>query len=278
VDCECATGPIIGHASIGDSRKRQLMLSSYTCADGQRYGISWPGWVMSGTVIASGQVQGLHDQDFIHNGKKLINPLDSPVRVLQLGGDICCLEHLGMVYNKFSYDEHGQRLEDIQRTDKQNWASAQRICQQKVRNCLRQLRISSGHHGERTLGSETYLGICANYVDIFISAKLLLYRRVVLATKVSFFFRLWRLWLKHGNHTVGGNTKSLTQAASFVSQQCFLDVQMSCHFVVLLIKMFRDFYLALEVSLHLTGSDSCEIFFSRIGGMQEWREHIIFTN
>jgi hypothetical protein len=89
------------------------MLSSYTCADGQRYGISWPGWVMSGTVIANGQVQGLHDQDFIHNGKKLINPLDSPVRVLQLGGDICCLEHLGMVYNKFSYDEHGLRPKDI---------------------------------------------------------------------------------------------------------------------------------------------------------------------
>jgi hypothetical protein len=146
--------------------------------------------------------------------------------------------------------------------------SAQRICQQKVRNCLRQLRISSGHHGERTLGSETYLGICADYVDIFLFAKLSLYYRVVLAAKVLFFFRLWRLWLKHGDHTVGGNTKSLTQAKSFVSQQCFLDVQMSCHFVVLLIKMFRDFYLALEVPLHLTGSDSCEKIFSRIGGMQ----------
>jgi hypothetical protein len=63
-------------------------------------------------------------------------------------------------------------------------------------------------------------------------------------------------------------TQSLTQAESFVSQQCFLDVQMSYHFVVLLIKMFRDFYPALEVPLHLTRSDSCEIFFSRIGGMQ----------
>jgi hypothetical protein len=54
VDCECAIGPIIGHASDGDSRKQQLMLSSHTCADGQRYGISWPGWVMSGIVTASG--------------------------------------------------------------------------------------------------------------------------------------------------------------------------------------------------------------------------------
>jgi hypothetical protein len=39
----------------------------------------------------------------------------------------------------------------------------------------------------------------------------------------------------HGDHTVGGNTKSLTQAESFVSQQCFLDVQITYHFVVLVI-------------------------------------------
>jgi hypothetical protein len=36
VDYECAIGPIIGHASNGDSRRRQLMLNSYTCADGQK--------------------------------------------------------------------------------------------------------------------------------------------------------------------------------------------------------------------------------------------------
>ena len=43
---------------------------------------------------------------------------------------------------------------------------------------------------------------------------------------------------------------------------------MSCHFVVLLICHFRDRYLHLRVLLHLTGSDACEIFFSKIGGME----------
>jgi hypothetical protein len=42
---------------------------------------------------------------------------------------------------------------------------------------------------------------------------------------------------------------------------------MSCHFVVLLISHFRDTYPHLPVPLHLTGSDSCEIFFSKIGRM-----------
>jgi hypothetical protein len=68
-------------------------------------------------------------------------------------------------------------------------------------------------------------------------------------------------------HRGGRNTKSLTQTKSFISQQCFLDVQMSCHFVVLLIKMFRDHFSTLSVPLHLTGFDSCEIFFSRVCGM-----------
>ena len=61
MDCECAIGPIIGHTSDGDLRKWYLMLSSYICAYGQSYGISLLGWVMSGTVTASGQVQGLHN-------------------------------------------------------------------------------------------------------------------------------------------------------------------------------------------------------------------------
>ena len=37
--------------------------------------------------------------------------------------------------------------------------------------------------------------------------------------------------------------------------------------VILLICHFRDRFPNLPVPLHLTGSDSCEIFFSQIGGM-----------
>ena len=54
----------------------------------------------------------------------------------------------------------------------------------------------------------------------------------------------------------------------FVSNQCYLDVQLSCHFVVLLIRYFRDAFSHLPVPFHLTGSHSCEFFFSKVGGMQ----------
>jgi hypothetical protein len=267
VECASVVGPIIGHASDGDSRRRQLMLRDYTSKSGPRFAIPWVGWMLSASSMDGTTVTGLHDQDFIHNGKKLINPLDSPVRVLQLGLDVCALEHIGLVYHRFSYDDHGLALEDIQRSDRQNWASAQRLCSAKTRHCLRELREAQDVHRERTLGTEMYLQICADYIDIFLSTKLDLQSRIVLAGKVSFFFRIWRLWLQFGDHSLGGNTRKLTLSESFVSMQCFFDVQISCHFVVLLICHFRDVYGHLPVPLHLTGSDSCEIFFSKIGGM-----------
>ena len=129
------------------------------------------------------------------------------------------------------------------------------------------MRASDYPHRERTLGTESYLQICANYIDIFCSPRLDLRSRIVFCGKVSFFFRLWRLWLQNGDHSVFGNSQRLVENKNFVSLQCFIDIQLSCHFVVLLICHFRDRYPELAVPLHLTGSDSCEIFFSRIGGM-----------
>ena len=52
-----------------------------------------------------------------------------------------------------------------------------------------------------------------------------------------------------------------------MSQQYFVDVQLSCHFMVLLFGHFRDRYANLLVPLHLLESDACEFFFSKIGGM-----------
>ena len=44
-------------------------------------------------------------------------------------------------------------------------------------------------------------------------------------------------------------------------------MKISFHFVVLLMRLFRDQYSNLPCALHLTGSDVCENFFSKVGGM-----------
>lgn len=88
------------------------MLEDYAAQVGSKYGIPWEGFVFFAMKIRHALVTNLQDHDFIDNGKKLINPLDSLVRVFQLGGDICCLEHKGQIYNKFTYNQHvcGQRM------------------------------------------------------------------------------------------------------------------------------------------------------------------------
>jgi hypothetical protein len=75
-----------------------------------------------------------------------------------------------------------------------------------------------------------------------------------------------------------GNSKSLNAHESFVRQQCFIDIKISCHFVVLLIAHFRDRYLHLPVLLYLTGSDSYEIFFSKVRGCRVWKGLMTFMN
>lgn len=125
--------------------------------------------VVEASLNSEGDAFGLHDQDYVHNGKKLINPLLSSVRCLQLGEDVCLLQYVGHVYNRFTADEHGLRQEDIDRRDRQNWASTQRLCSEKIRVCLKRIREGDDVHKERTLGTEYYLQICADYIDIFCS-------------------------------------------------------------------------------------------------------------
>ena len=79
--CKDVVGSIIGHTSDGDSRRRQLMLGQYKSTDGQHLKVDWPGWVFTSKLDLDGNSSGLGDEDFIHNGKKLINSIDSPVRI-----------------------------------------------------------------------------------------------------------------------------------------------------------------------------------------------------
>jgi len=59
---------------------------------------------------------------------------------------------------------------------------------------------------------------------------------------------------------VGGNSKKMMVATNFISQQSFINVQMSYYLVVLLIIHFQGKYHELAVLLHLIRSDVYEFF------------------
>ena len=61
MECQSIVGPIIGHASDGDSRKRQLMLTDYKTLAGVRLSINWEGWLLTASIDEDGYCMDLHD-------------------------------------------------------------------------------------------------------------------------------------------------------------------------------------------------------------------------
>ena len=90
-ELEATLGPLIGHSSDGDSRRRKIMLQLMRSREGLRF---QPipqdlGFVLSCRKEIKGEsyvIRDLGDQDYIHNHKKLLNPLDHSSRVLMMGG------------------------------------------------------------------------------------------------------------------------------------------------------------------------------------------------
>jgi hypothetical protein len=159
-------GMLIGHASDGDARRRKLMLEDYTRAlppDRCFTLPNCPSFTLVAHIDQIEGVSGIHSQDSIHNGKKGINPLDSPHRCLLLGKHMVTIQHLHAVYKAFKPSEHGMQLDDIERKDRQNWAACQRLMFRKPRKCLDVMAGSSQHRYLATQGTSAYLEVSSHY-------------------------------------------------------------------------------------------------------------------
>ena len=74
----------------------------------------------------------LCDSDYIHNHKKLLNRLDHNARTLRMEKHLIHISHLRHVYDSMLLDQHGLTRSDIDRDDRQNWRSAQRLSFQRL--------------------------------------------------------------------------------------------------------------------------------------------------
>ena len=201
-------GPLIGHSSDGDSRRRKIMLQLATVTAGSRF---QPiprneGFVFSCRKEGRGNDYVIHDmcdQDFIHNHKKLLNPLDHANRVLMMGNFLVHMNHIQLVYESCPVLDHGLGLGDIDRRDRQNWRSAQKLTFPKVRQCIQTL-IDGTLPGTRPnaalLGTQTYLQVVWYYVEIFCSEEASLSTRIKYAAIVTHFLAIWRNSVYRDDH------------------------------------------------------------------------------
>ena len=85
----------------------------------------------------------------------------------------------------FSRHEHGLRSNDVNKTDRQNWAAAQRTCFPSVRLGLQHIidgQTEKDAHDPMSLGLLTYLKIVLYYMEIFISLQANLKGRISYAS------------------------------------------------------------------------------------------------
>ena len=258
-------GPLIGNSSGGDSRRRKVMLQLATNNIGSRFR-PVPrelGFVLSCRKVEMENgyvIKDSCDQDYIHNHKKLLNPLDHASRVLMLGNFMVHMNHLQLVYEMFPIPEHGLGVNDIQRKDRQNWRSAQKLTFPKVRNCLQMLmegRVEGYARNPTLLGTKIYLHVVWLYVEIFCSSVASLRRRITYAATVTHFLAIWHNYI-HRN-------ERLSVKENFISRETYQDVLISCHFAVILICYMRDNFREQECCLELSGSDVLEDFWSKNG-------------
>ena len=97
--------------------------------------------------------------------------------------------------------------------------------------------------------------MCWRYVEIFLSASASLTDRASHAGYVVRFLRVWR----------ASALQSRSASTAFISRETYIDVVLSCHHAVLLMKATRDFTPNQAVHLEQSGSDCCEDFFSANG-------------
>lgn len=74
--------------------------------------------MFSASLDENVDAKGFHNQDYLHNGKNLINPWFSTARILQLGGNLCLHSHIELVFQQFESDEYGLKMKDVDRKDR----------------------------------------------------------------------------------------------------------------------------------------------------------------
>ena len=95
------------------SALRKLHPESAEDTQGQRYRLEHHSFIHSVKLcIVNGkaQIEGLADQDFIHDGKKLVNYLLHPSRILQIGAYKCHMNHLKLRLDNSSLTVHDHGL------------------------------------------------------------------------------------------------------------------------------------------------------------------------
>ena len=189
---------MIGRAPDGDSRRRKLMLQAALSNTGAPFRPIPEdlGFIFSCSILqlddTSYALHDLMDQDYIHNHKKLVNHLHHGSQVLMMGPYLVHSNHFLLILELFSFDRHGLTRDDVERRDRQNWRSAQRLGFIQVQECFQEILdgTRTTPPNELVKGSFIFTKIIWFYVEIFCSPVASLRERIKYAGIVTHLEKL----------------------------------------------------------------------------------------
>jgi hypothetical protein len=254
-------GPLLGHASDGDVRRRGAQLRrSLRCAASPTANLytGVDGLDLCVTLVdVDGKARpcGLSVQDYIHGYKKLFNcfrdtkDMALGVHSISMAALVEAVEHIGV-------DVHHIRAGDVAADrNRQNTRPVLRMVSPEALAAIKSLPDFE----ERHQGTYAFLSMISEFIDVFENDTLSWEDRISRASYVVHFLRYWRAWVVA--------TPQYTLAKNFVTPEALLDVEIACAAFVNLVGLWKDFTLSdVPPVVSDMASEPCEVLFSRVGG------------
>lgn len=232
---------VVGISSDGDGRLLSTM-KTWTSFD-----------LSTSTIGANFLNQKLYVvQDTIHIGTKLRNRILNSSILLHIGNKTVSTINLKALLKTVAKEVHGLVKSDILPEDKQNYASLEKIMDDRVLNAMKT-------HVADSEGTIMYLTLCKLITSTFIGTNLKPIERIYKIWYAVYFLRCWRKWIKtNANYSLNEN---------FISDNAYTCVEINAHNLIkIVIKLRSNEQEHLFLPQHFA-SQPCEHIFRTMRSM-----------
>lgn len=279
------------HASDGDARLLRAMklatgigMPPDMSDDLSDFKSEWFSWKPIIMKPVSDIFTTIYFQDFIHVITKLRSRVLRPSSILPLGKGVVSKSHLEYLINNVSKDKHLLTATDINPLDRQNFESAQKICDKKIQNLLQ-------NYVPGSKSTILYLKMMNAATTAMLDTEMEVNDRISNIWYSIFVLRAWRSWLlrfpkrkKKKAHSSKPYEKHIDEAPeftiadNFVTCNAYTCIEINGHSLVHLIIQLRErnepqFLLPLLMS-----SQPCESTYRQLRSMTTTNSTVINFN
>ena len=254
-------GPLLGHASDGDVRRRGAQLRRSLRCTAPPGAELYSGVDGLDICVTLSEVNGkqrpchLSVQDYIHGYKKFFNCFRD-TKDMALGVHSISMAALVETVERISVEVHGIRAGDV--APDRNRQNTRPILRMVSPDALAAIATLPDFE-ERHRGTHAFLSLISDFIDVFENDSMSWVDRIDRASYVVHFLRYWRAWVVA--------SPGYTLAKNFVTPEALLDAEIACAAFVNLVGLWKDFNLSdVPPDVKKMASEACEVLFSRVGG------------